>query len=191
MVLIIGGYVGALFISPQVIADNSKTLKTKEDNLRNSGQNYILIKNLNIIAPINDTDPSVALRGGAWWKNSKQASLEKDGNFVLGVTKFNLGLTPAETKEKSLFYNLDKLESGDSVEVFLNQQHYKYKVKEIKTVQEGESFVNTVANKTNLTIFTSDKSGKADGKVVLIAEPEVDPTTINNSQAHPSQNILF
>lgn len=181
----------ALFVSPRVIADSSDTLKTKEDSLKNSGQNYILIKNLNIIAPINDTNPSVALSNGAWWKNPSQASPETGGNFILGVSKFNLGLTPTKTKDKSLFYNLDKLESGDSVEIFFKQQLYKYKVKEIKTTQASESPVGSPSDKTQLTVFTSDKSGNADGKVVLVADPEVDPSIINNNQTLPSQNILF
>jgi sortase A len=190
-ILVLGGvYFLALSQSPEVIADNTETLKSKEDKLVNDGQNFLKIESLNLLVPFNDEDNKQALENGALWRYLGQGA-DAGGNFTLCGQRFKLGVTPNQTKEFSPFYHLDKLAQDSEADVYYQGQWYAYKVTETKNATLNQSESTETSEESELTLYTCSSNGDSDGHIVLLAKPVVNTNSVSNDEDEGGSDLLL
>lgn len=188
---LIGVYYFALTLSPTVLADNSQVLKNKQKVLVSQNVDFILIEKLNLILPFSKDSSQLANSSGVWWQKPELGNPENGGNFILSAYRFKLGLTPAITKEKSAFFNLDKLNQGDEIEVFYKNTNYKYKVESKQTPPVDIAKFTAESPTAKLTILTKKQSGQIDDNIAVVATPIVKLDNNNSNSKSLKQNILF
>jgi LPXTG-site transpeptidase (sortase) family protein len=96
---------------------------------------------------------------GVWHQTGSVA-----GNFVLAGHRFRY--LPPNT---STFYNLDRLERGDTIAVDWFENRYTYKVVDKKTVDEKRVDVIAATNTARLTLYTCSDRRERD-RIVVVAE---------------------
>lgn len=110
------------------------------------------------------------LNDNAWWRSPERGNPKDGGNFILAAHRFELGLTPGETRYKSPFYNLDELMMGDKLYADYNGVRYEYKVVNRYKVAPNDTKIEQVTNEDHMTLYSCTKRGSADGREVVIAE---------------------
>lgn len=80
---------------------------------------------------------------------------------------FKLGQTPWETRELSVFYNLDKLKPGDEIYLDHQQKRYAFVIKEV-----GRAHVEDVqpGDKAKLILVPIDDAGELAKSTIVLAE---------------------
>ena len=66
-------------------------------------QNRLYIPKIAVDVAIVTGVTADTLEGGAWHRKPEQGDPQKGGNFILAAHRFNLGLTPDQTRAKSPF----------------------------------------------------------------------------------------
>lgn len=188
--ILVVGYILALMSSPVALANKPENLQSEITKLKESNQNYLVIEKINLAVPLAKDKSSLSSKNGAWQQNSEQGNPEIGGNFIICAYNFKLGITPALTKEESVFYNLNKLEPNDVIEVFYNNISYKYKVESKQDAPLDEEKLTLKSNTAKLTILTKSQSSKLGGGVAVVALP-IAESSKQNSTTDSSQNILF
>lgn len=134
-----------------------------------SSQNRAFIPKINLdiaIVPVNG-DEKTALENGAIQRSVESGNPEQGGNYVITANRFNLGLTPQQTKVKSPFYHINKLASGDDVYVDYEGVRYAYKVEERRVVTAAASEVEENSSDNRLTMYAPSGTGHE----VIVAKP--------------------
>lgn len=133
----------------------------------NENRLYIPKINLDIVAASAEGDEALALEKGAINRSPESGNPKDGGNYVLAAHRFQFGLTPWQTREKSPFYHIDKLSVGDEVYVDYEGVRYAFKI-------VSRKFVNSTAteetDKDQLTLYPSETMGSGAGSDVIIAE---------------------
>lgn len=176
-----GIYLLALIATPQVqrIAPPktwNEPVPTKQAALTED-RLYIPKLHLNITYKAGDKR---VLSDNAWWRYPERGNPKEGGNFILAAHRFELGLTPGETRQKSPFYNLDVLQVGDAVYVDYDGIRYKYTVTSRYKVEPNDTRIEQVTDVDHMTLYSCTKRGSADGREVVTAEQtavNVDPST--------------
>ncbi len=189
--VLIVGYFLALMSSPVALANNPKNLQSEIANLKESNQNYLVIEKINLAVPLAKDRNSLNSKNGAWQQSSEQGNPEIGGNFIVCAYNFKLGITPVLTKEESIFYNLNKLESDDVIEVFYNGISYKYKVESKQDAPLDEEKLTVKSDTARLTVLTKSQSSKFGGGTAVLATPITESRNQNPTTNTSSQNILF
>lgn len=118
------------------------------------------------------------LLDNVWHRFAERGDPEKGGNFILAGHRFEIGLTPGETRRKSPFYNIDKLAVGDDIYADFNGKRYKYQIIEHKQVKPTQVEIEAPSVEPKMTLYTCTLGGEADGREVYIAHlvaKDVDP----------------
>lgn len=190
--LLIGGtYVFTLTQSPDVIADSTETLKSKEDKLVSDNQNFVKIESLNLLIPFNQAENEQIPVGGAWWRFPERGNPAEGGNFMLCGQRFKFGVTPNQTKENSPFYHIEKLEKDDKVDIYYEGQWYSYQISEKKSTEPNAVGIEDASEEARLTLYACLSNGSVDGPVVLIANPIVRPDSVSSEDKESGSNILL
>lgn len=137
------------------------------------GENRVYVPKINVdvpIAPIGKSE-ALALEKGAVNRASGNGNPRDGGNYVLAAHRFNLGLTPEQTRAKSPFYHVNKLVAGDQIYVDYSGVRYAYEVKERKSVSPTALEIEERTPEDILTMYTCELSGPAAGREVVIAKP--------------------
>lgn len=111
------------------------------------------------------------LEGGAWHRLPENGDPANGGNFVLAAHRFNLGLTPNQTRAKSPFYHINKLVEGDDIYADYNGVRYAYKVTTRYKVDQTEVSIESRTDKPRLTMYSCDLRGPKNGREVVEAKP--------------------
>ena len=111
------------------------------------------------------------LEGGAWHREPQNGDPVTGGNFVLAAHRFNLGLTPTQTRANSPFYHIDKLEMGDDIYVDYKGVRYAYKVSRLYKVDETQVSIESRTEDSQLTMYTCDLGGPEKGREDVEAKP--------------------
>lgn len=164
-------YYVLLYAAPSlpIIAGITKTsidLNTADD--ANDGRDRIQIKKIGVEIPIFSGNESV-LEQGVWHRKPENGDPIAGGNFVLAAHRFELGLTPAKTKQKSPFYNIDKLAVGDELRIFYQNNWYTYVVSNKYTVAPSALYIENTSSKPKLTLYSCTLKGANDGRDVIEA----------------------
>ena len=130
----------------------------------------IIIPKIAVKVDIFEGDESV-LEKGAWHRVPENGDPDKGGNFVVSAHRFVMSRTPSETKDKSPFYNIDKLQVDDSIYIDWKHNRREYKITKIYDVKPNQVEIEAPSDNAKLTLYTCTLGGSADGRVVIEAEP--------------------
>ena len=151
----------------EVVANDFKEEKTKPVVKKSNKTNYIAVIKI----------PKINLEKGLYPKGhnlnnvNKNIEILKDsdmpdedkGNFILAGH--------SGTSKISHFKNLYKLEIGDEVIIYYEQNEYKYKITNIYLIDKtGQALIKRDVNKTSITLITC--KSKSDNQYVFIGELE-------------------
>lgn len=167
-----GAYLFVLLQSPEIVPQASAS-PDDEKVLIGKNENFIKIERINLLVPFYAGDSELTLEKGAWHRYPERGDPEKGGNFILSAHRFKLGLTPNETKERSPFYHLDKLQDKDTVDIYYKGQWYSYQIKKRYSVKPNAVEIEAPSDEAKLTIYSCTLGGSADGRVVIEATPFV------------------
>lgn len=132
----------------------------------------LYIPQINVDVSIMEGDDAAALENGAWHRRQTQGDPETGGTFVLGARSLSVGMTPAQTKARSPFYHLDKLEIGDEIFVDWKGKRHVYEVKK-RVMADGLDTLLQSAGESDsptLTLYVADDKGEVKDEVALRAE---------------------
>lgn len=151
------------------IVKNSPPLVAAAENPEQTeaipAENTLVIPRLNLQQPIHSGNRWEGLKKGVW--QNTHASSPGDGfNTVLMGHRFTYG-GPA------VFYHLDKVQTGDKIIVYWQQQKYEYVVDEIIEVPPTAVEVEQKdVGREQLTIYTCTPLVTAKNRLVIKAIPE-------------------
>lgn len=171
LVLAIAMFTGGVYLLLLTFAPalNVPGLQTPTTTATSNDVNRIIIEKINVDIPFH-TGGAEALEKGAWHRFPERGDPEMGGNFILSAHRFQLGVTPQQTRAKSPFYNLDKLEIGDTLTVTFNKKDYTYKVTEKYDVERTAVEIEAPSEAHKLTLYSCSLKGEKDGRIVLEAE---------------------
>lgn len=118
------------------------------------------------------------LNDGLWHRLPERGDPEHGGNFILSGHRFEIGLTPGETKRRSPLYHLDKVQTGDYLYADFSGKRYQYEVMRRYRVEPNQTEIEATSDDAVMTLYTCTLKGAADGREVVKAvlrERDVDP----------------
>lgn len=166
----IGIYLGLLLLAPARVALPVKSaidLDTSDD--ASDTRDRIQIEKINLEVPIYVGGAEV-LEKGVWHRYPDRGDPVSGGNFILSAHRFRIAQDPILTKERSPFYNLDKLDIGDSLRIFYQGNWYDYGVTKKYDVKPDAVEIEAPSSEAKLTLYSCTLSGSADGRIVIEAK---------------------
>lgn len=136
--------------------------------------NRLYVPKINVdvaIVPIEGNE-ATALEKGAINRAPTSGNPKDGGNYVLAAHRFNLGLTPSQTRAKSPFYHIDKLKVNDELYVDYDGVRYAYEVVGKKLVESNAIEIENRTDTKRLTVYSCELAGPTAGREVIIAEPK-------------------
>ena len=119
------------------------------------------------------------LRDHIWHRFPERGDPEQDGNFILAGHRFEIGLTPGETKRKSPFYHINLLKPGDKIYADFNGKRYEYEIIKRFSVAPTQIEIEAESETPKMTLYTCTLKGEKDGREVIearLSQKNVDPT---------------
>ena len=164
--ILAGLYLLLILFTPKLVA----TIQKNSTQQLDSDQNQLVIPEVSIKAYILEGGEE-QLEYGAWHRYPERGNPEIGGNFILSGHSFVWAYTPWKVNEKSIFYNLKDVRTGDEISVRWGSEDYKYKVEQTFDVKPNQTDIEKPSVEPRLTIYTCTEAGSADGRVVVIAKP--------------------
>jgi len=174
--LVVGGYllVNALSpAAPDVFSSADTTAKKLVNTQPDLKENRLYVPKVNIdvaVVPI-DGNENLALEKGAVQRAPESGNPKDGGNFVIAAHRFNLGYTPAQTRAKSPFYHIDKLNADDDIYIDYAGVRYAYKITERSKVPAEATEIEKRTDDNRLTMYSCELAGPEAGREVIIAKP--------------------
>lgn len=115
-----------------------------------------------------------SLDKGSWHRFPERGDPVKGGNFIISAHRFSLGATPGQTRQKSPFYHIDKLETGDQLLVDFQGKRYGYEITSHTSVKPDQTEIESTVEEgqaAKLTLYTCTLKGESDGREVYVAKP--------------------
>lgn len=174
--LAIGGYVLINTLSPEIsfldgpVDATAKRLVAEKPAL---DENRLYIPKINVdvaVVGINGNE-AAALERGAIHRAPENGNPAEGGNFVLAAHRFQLGLTPDQTRKKSPFYHIDQMQTGDQLYIDYNGTRYAYEVTKKQAVSRDATEIEQRTDEDQLTIYSCVLGGPEAGREVVFAKP--------------------
>lgn len=170
-----GGYVLLSALAPAMppevtgrTAEVTKKLTQLQPTLK---KDRLYVPKIGVDVEIVDGATDETLEGGAWHRVPENGDPIMGGNFVLAAHRFNLGLNPDQTRAKSPFYHIDKMNAGDQIFVDFKGTRYAYEVvKRYKVKSDDVSIENKISD-TRMTLYSCDLRGWQTTREVVEAKP--------------------
>lgn len=184
------GIIGGMYLLANTLAPNlppdaagevsqvTQKLTKRQPTLK---ENRLYVPKLGVDVAIVEGVTESTLEGGAWHRQPGNGDPAGGGNFVLAAHRFNLGLTPQQTRAKSPFYHIDKLGDGDDIYVDFKGVRYAYKVKTRYKVASNDVHIEDRTEKPRLTMYSCDIRGPKAGREVVEALPVGTIAWVNGS----------
>lgn len=169
VVMIFGGYLMLLIQSPNIPFVKAADVAS-DFMLSTESVDSLIIPRLNARVPFYTGDQS-ALQKGAWHRYPERGDPVKGGNFILSAHRFNLGLTPQGTKQKSSFYHIDELHQNDDIYVVFKGKKYHYVVSRVYDVSRSAVEIEAPSTTAKLTLYSCSMQGERAGRLVVEAKP--------------------
>jgi sortase A len=188
--LISGGYILLNMLAPSLPIDSRPSDATVQKLVAvkpGLEGDRVYIPQINVDVAISEGDTADALEKGAWHRTNAGGNPEKGGNFVLSAHRFLLGMTPQQTRAKSPFYNLDKLQPGDDLFVDWAGQRYAYKVEKKFSVNRMATEIEAPSSESKLILYSCELRGEAAGREVIQAKP-IGTVAWSNDKSYIKQN---
>ena len=173
--LVVGAYVTVNVNAPLLQGIDGRSPEATAQKLLSakpgSDGNRLYIPQINVDIPIVEGEDRAALERGALHRNA-DINPATGGAFVLGARDLRAGATPAETKARSPFYHLDKLQPGDELFVDWGGKRYVYEVKKRVMVEGMASLTEAALTEQDpiLTLYVADDTGNLGRDVAVRAE---------------------
>lgn len=135
------------------------------------GANRIIIPKIGVNIPYGSNGVK-SLDAGAWWRYPERGNPETGGNFIIAAHRFSIEPTPGQTIVKSPFYNINQLKKGDQILIDYNGNRYLYLAEQFTNVKPNQTEIEAPSETAKLTLYSCDLGGSAEGRVVIIAEPQ-------------------
>ena len=170
-----GVYLLSLALTPTIatlpiVLENKKKIVEKKLEEPASATNTVYIPKIGVDVEIVEGEDESALLRGAWHRRPENGNPKNGGNFVVSAHRFNLGYTPAGTLKKSPFYNIDKLEVGDTITVDYNKKRYDYTINRLYSVQPEQVSIENRTEANTLTLYSCTLRGSV-ARDVVVAYP--------------------
>lgn len=149
----------------------SSSVQASVEKAEASKENRLHIPAIGVDVAIVEGDNESVLDKGAWHRQPQNGNPEKGGNFVLSAHRFQLGLTPQQTSAKSPFYHIEKLQSGDKINVDYNGKRYTYEVVKKYKVDRFAVGIEGPSADAKMTLYSCDIRGEQAGREVVEAKP--------------------
>lgn len=161
-------------LTASVMTSSDATAKklVKTEPVINDDRLYVPKVNIDVAIVPTGNNETLALEKGAVNRSPASGNPKDGGNFVIAAHRFNLGLTPNQTRARSPFYHIDKLDSGDEIYVDYKGTRYVYKVTERKNVPPTAVEIEQRTDENQLTMYSCELSGPKAGREVIIAKPQ-------------------
>ncbi len=157
----VGGlYFLALLQSPNIILDDSNSVRSKEESLVANNDDFIKIEKLKLVVPLERESNEAYRIDEVNWKRPEEGNPTEGGRFVLCASRFGLGLTPQQTKSKSPFYHIEKLNRDDKIQVHFQNKWYSYNITDAQANIDVNAFFEQSPDEASMAIFTCSKDGK-------------------------------
>lgn len=167
-----GAYLLLLTRSPVIISSRPESLQVTEQQYQKDQTDYIKIEKLNLLVPIYPGDNASILEKGAWHRFPERGDPIKGGNFIVSAHRFQLGLTPQQTKARSPFYHLEAVKDGDQIQIYYQGNWYTYIVNKTYSVKPEAVEIEAPSTTAKLTLYSCSLGGQADGRIVVEAVPQ-------------------
>lgn len=132
---------------------------------RRPQQNLVVIPKIGVtIDIVEGLDGKSALRQGAW-RLPGTSTPERGGNTVVAAHRYLFRPPSSRT-----FYNLDKLTTGDIINVAWQGQVYVYRVRDVRVVQPYQVEILADTADTVITLFTCAPLFTSKQRLVVVAE---------------------
>ena len=158
--------------SPEAIAPYAGVLASSEGSDASAPppeDNRIVIPSIGVNEPIHEGNGIWTISDGGTWRRPNAANPFEDSNTVIVGHRFY-------GSEVSTFYHLDKVEVGQRLALYWNQQEIVYEVTEKKVVDPSQIEIEAPTAEKQLTIYTCDPVWTAVNRLVIVAKP-VDSST--------------
>lgn len=172
--IVVGGYVIFNALSPaipdpfQAVDAVARKLTRQQPVL---DQNRLYIPLINVDVAIVEGETADSLEKGAWHRKPANGDPIDGGNFVLSAHLFNLGFTPDQTKQRSPFYRIDRLNEGDQLYVDYDGTRYAYSVTRRYDVDRTAVEIEKRSDDSKLTLYSCDLRGERIGREIIEAKP--------------------
>lgn len=157
--------------TPKPIIDNLQNPSNLPELALNFSDNELTIEKIGITAPIQwevpEQDILKSLASGV--AQYKGTSLPGNGGNIF-ITGHSSNYFWIQSDYNHIFALLDKLESGDRIEVSRKNKKYVYEVKESKTVNPDNVEVLENTPKETLTLMTCWPIGTSINRLLVLAE---------------------
>lgn len=174
--LLMGAYILVITFAPSVdvfagpVDATAKKLTAQKPSL---DENRLYIPKINVDVAIvkAEGDEKTALEKGAVHRAPDNGNPSSGGNFVLAAHRFQLGYTPTQTRQKSPFYHINQLNTGDQLYVDYYGTRYAYEVTERKNVSPNATEIENRTADAQLTLYSCELAGPQAGREVVLAKP--------------------
>ncbi len=172
LVVVVGGAYLFVNMNAPKLAFFDASQQTTTDKLTvdqpKAGFNKLYIPEVNvdlaIVSRTNDSTDALIQTTGT------KSSPDSGGNFVLSAQRFNLRLSPQQTRAASPFYGIDNLHVGAQVFVDWSGTRYAYQIdKKFEAPSADEA--KRQSSDSRLTLFASDSAGELSGRTIIEAKP--------------------
>jgi sortase A len=180
---------GGVYLLVLVLTPNLTVLSPAEEinvkALAEPAEDRVYIPKIGVNVALASGGPE-ALDEGSWHRFPERGDPEQGGNFIISAHRFSLGATPNQTRTKSPFYHINKLEIGDQIIVDFNKKRYGYEITSQKQVKPSETSIEAPLesdDEPRMTLYTCTFKGESDGREVYFAKPlgeVVDGTVIED-----------
>lgn len=125
-------------------------------------ENRLVIPQMDLDNEVNEGRYADTLNKGVWHR-PKTSTPDRGGNTVFVAHRFTY-------KSPATFYHLDKLKKDDVFAVFWNGKEYNYKVREIRTVNPSDVYIEDSTTDPILTLYTCTPMWTAKQRLVVISD---------------------
>ena len=172
LALVGGIYILLVALAPVYIPSTQpQAIEQKLEKTPEIKENRLYIPAIGVDVAIAEGDTEAVLEKGAWHRRPENGNPEKGGNFVLSAHRFQMGITPQHTNEKSPFYHIDKLKEGDDIHVDYNGKRFSYKITRKYQVDRYAITIENPSAEAKMTLYSCDLRGEQAGREVIEAKP--------------------
>lgn len=164
LIVLCNGFILFGFLRPAVEPLVKKTFDPVK-LLSSGGQkgNTLLIPSIQLETPIKSGYDAGSLNNAAWLRPNTSKP-DESGNTVLAGHRFSYQV-------RSIFFNLNRVKTGDQVQIAWEGKIYDYRITEIKEVQPSAVEIESQNFDERLTIYTCTPIWSMANRLVVIAEP--------------------
>lgn len=172
LTFITGAYMLLVIFAPvYIVPHQPEAIAHKLEEKPMIKDNRLYIPAIGVDVAIVEGDSEVVLEKGAWHRRPENGNPERGGNFVLSAHRFQMGITPQQTNEKSPFYHIDKLKENDEIHVDYSGKRFTYKITRKYQVDRYAITIENPSTEAKMTLYSCDLRGEEAGREVIEARP--------------------